>query len=100
MTREEVWKALETVEDPELGYSIVKLGLVYRVEFAGPRLQIDFTLTSFGCPLAEELAEGIEGAVRRLDHDISLDLALVWDPPWDESRVDEEIRLDLGLPLY
>ena len=99
MTREEVWKALEAVEDPELGYSIVKLGLVYRVDFVGPRLAIDFTLTSLGCPLAEELAEGIEAAVRGLDPKIALDLSLVWDPPWNESRVDEEIRLELGLPL-
>jgi metal-sulfur cluster biosynthetic enzyme len=97
MTLDEVWKALEEVEDPELGYSITKLGLVNRVAFEGSRLKIDFTLTSLGCPLAEELAEGIETVIRRLDKDVDLDLNLVWDPPWDEKKVDEEIRLELGL---
>jgi len=99
MGLDEVWKALDTVEDPELGYSIVKLGLVYRVEYVGERLCIDFTLTSFGCPLAEELADGIDSAVRRLKRDQALDINLVWEPPWGPEKMDEDVRLDLGYPV-
>jgi metal-sulfur cluster biosynthetic enzyme len=99
MKSEDVWKALEGVYDPELGYSIVKLGLVYRVDLEGPKPRIDFTLTYFGCPLADILASNIEAAVHAIDPAADLDLRLVWDPPWGPERMDEGIRLELGYPL-
>jgi|BenlonsequeITSRD_1030534.scaffolds.fasta_scaffold00050_62 metal-sulfur cluster biosynthetic enzyme len=96
---ETVLKALEDVVDPELGYSVVELGLIYRVKVEGKRVEIDFTLTSFGCPLADLLTADIEAAVRSLHPAAEPVTTLVWDPPWGPERMNEEARLDLGYPV-
>ena len=93
--------SLRKVYDPEIGINIVDVGLVYRVEFFDERLEVDFTLTSPGCPLAESIEADMRNQIKA-DHGIKDDLVktnLVWDPPWSIEYMSEEARLDLGYPI-
>lgn len=73
MTEEEVWKALEQVKDPEFDASVVELGLIYRVAVSDTRIEVDYTLTSIGCPLAgiidTEIKRVLRGALRAAARD-------------------------------
>jgi metal-sulfur cluster biosynthetic enzyme len=99
-TEEAVYAALKDVVDPELGVDVVDLGLVYRVEIGERgRVGVAFTLTYPGCPAAEDIAVDIVGRVSRVPGVSVVIPAIVWDPPWDPSRMSEEARLELGYPI-
>ncbi|KGE70716.1 metal-sulfur cluster assembly factor [Spirochaeta lutea] len=100
-TKREVLDSLRKVIDPEIGLNIVDLGLVYRVEVSEETgsLDIDFTLTSPGCPLADVIENDM---LRVLKDDHGLDAVntnLVWSPPWNLDFMSEEARLELGYPI-
>jgi metal-sulfur cluster biosynthetic enzyme len=83
---ERIIAALRTVHDPEIPVNIYDLGLIYRIEPKEQGLvKIDMTLTAPGCPVA-----GVEGVD-------TVDVNLVFDPPWDKSRMSEDVQLELGL---
>ena len=95
----QVLEALAPVIDPELGLSVVDLGLVYGVEISPEgAVHVRFTATTPGCPVTEILAYGIHRAVSRLPGVTSVSTELVWDPPWDASRIAPEAlrRLEEG----
>jgi len=99
-TEAEVFEALRKVADPELGMNIVDLGLVYRIEVGAlGRVAIDFTLTYPGCPAVDDLVYDIVEEVGRLKGASVVLPRVVWDPPWDPSRMSEEARLELGYPI-
>jgi FeS assembly SUF system protein len=90
--------ALRTVYDPEILVNIYDLGLIYRTELLPEGLvEIDMTLTAPGCPVAGEMLRLVQTAVRDVDGVSSVKVNLVFDPPWDQSRMAEEARLELGL---
>jgi len=91
---------LQTVEDPELGYSIVDLGLVYRAEQKGEWIEVDFTLTSPGCPIGEQLRTDIVLTLREKTGLNTIKANIVWDPMWNPNRASDEVRLDLGYPIW
>lgn len=99
VTVEEAYKALGTVLDPELGYSVTELGLVYGVKIERETVSVDYSLTSFGCPLAEALEAEMQSALRSLDPQAIVQTRLVWNPPWGPERMSESARLELGYPL-
>jgi metal-sulfur cluster biosynthetic enzyme len=87
-TEAEVKGALEPVIDPELGLSVVDLGLVYDVSISPEgAVHVTFTATTPGCPVTEILACGIFRAVSALEGVTSVSTELVWEPPWDPSRI-------------
>jgi FeS assembly SUF system protein len=93
-----VIQALRTVYDPEIPLNIYDLGLIYRIEWKGPGiLEIDMTLTAPGCPVAGEMTRGVQVAVAAIDGIEQIEVNLVFDPPWDQSRMSEEAQLELGL---
>jgi FeS assembly SUF system protein len=93
-----VIQALRTVYDPEIPLNIYDLGLIYRIEWKGPGLiEIDMTLTAPGCPVAGEMTKGVQMAVAAVDGIEKVKVNLVFDPPWDQSRMSEEAQLELGL---
>jgi FeS assembly SUF system protein len=95
---ESVLQALRTVYDPEIPLNIYDLGLVYRIEWTGPGvIEIDMTLTAPGCPVAGEMTKGVQMAVAAIDGVEKVKVDLVFDPPWDQSRMSEEAQLELGL---
>ncbi|HTO59795.1 MAG TPA: DUF59 domain-containing protein [Bradyrhizobium sp.] len=94
----DVIAALRTVHDPEIPVNIYDLGLIYRIEpKAAGLVEIDMTLTAPGCPVAGEMLSWVEKAVSDVDGVARTDVRLVFDPPWDKSRMSEEVRLELGL---
>ena len=98
-TRDEVLDALSRVIDPEIGLSIVDVGLVYRVEVTDDEIEIDFTLTSPGCPLAGTIMDDIKREVSETTGVDNVRATLVWNPPWSLDFMSEEARLQLGYPI-
>ncbi len=91
------WSALGQVYDPELGIDIVSLGLIYDVRRSGNTVFVVMTLTTPGCPASENLPDMAESAVKGvLDNDLSLDLQVVWDPPWNPSMMNDKAAALLG----
>ena len=99
ITEEDVFLALNDVYDPEIRMNIVDLGLIYDVKVAIPEVKIKMTLTSPNCPASPEIKNNSHMAVKALKGVEKVDLEIVWEPKWDESRMSEEARLELGLEL-
>lgn len=90
--------ALKTVYDPEIPADIYELGLIYKVDIADDRaVSIDMSLTSPNCPSAQELPIMVENAVSSVPGVKETKVAVVWDPPWDPSRMSDEARLVLNM---
>src|SRR5215813_5817542 len=86
-------EALKGVNDPELGINIVDMGLVYRAVRTPAGIEVAFTLTTPSCPLGELLAEETREVLRRQFADApSIQVELVWDPPWSPDRMSEAAR--------
>lgn len=98
-TKGDVLDALDRVIDPEIGLSIVEVGLVYRVEVLEDHIDVDFTLTSPGCPLAATIMEDIVTEVKQATGFEDIRANLVWNPPWSLDFMSEEARLQLGYPI-
>jgi len=95
---EAVIAALRTVHDPEIPVNIYDLGLIYRIA-PGHRgaIEIDMTLTAPGCPVAGEMMNWVRTAVSDVAGIDSVKVNLVFDPPWDKSKMSEDVQLELGL---
>jgi probable FeS assembly SUF system protein SufT len=97
-----VWQVLRTCYDPEIPVDIVELGLVYGVdvdpmEDGQQRVRIRMTLTAPGCGMGEVIADEVCDKVLALPHVREATVELVFDPPWDRSRISEAAQLALGL---
>ncbi len=89
---------LKTVFDPEIPVDIYELGLIYAVEIAdGGRVKVEMTLTTPSCPSAQELPNQVEESVRMIPGVTDVEVEVVWDPPWDQSRMSEDARLALNM---
>jgi FeS assembly SUF system protein len=100
MTRltEEIVSALKTVFDPEIPADIYELGLIYKVDVDDERMvSIDMTLTTPNCPAAGELPGQVENAVAGVSGVREAKVTIVWDPPWDPSRMSDEARTVLNM---
>jgi FeS assembly SUF system protein len=100
MTRltDEIVGALKTVYDPEIPADIYELGLIYKVDIDDDRMvNIDMTLTTPNCPSAAELPAQVENAVAGVAGVREAKVNIVWDPPWDPSRMSDEARTVLNM---
>ena len=90
--------ALKTVYDPEIPSDIYELGLIYRVDIADDRaVTVDMTLTAPGCPVAGEMPIWVENAVAAVPGVRDVKVNMVFDPPWDQSRMSDEARVALDM---
>jgi FeS assembly SUF system protein len=95
---DEIVAALKTVYDPEIPADIYELGLIYKIDIADDRsVKVDMTLTTPNCPSAQELPQMVENAVSSVAGVGKVDVEVVWDPPWDQSRMTDEARLVLNM---
>ena len=95
---DDIIAALKTVYDPEIPSDIYELGLIYRVEIDDNRnVSIDMTLTAPGCPVAGEMPGWVEDAVTKVPGVQSCAVTMVFDPPWDQSRMSDEARVALDM---
>lgn len=97
ISEDEVRMALRGVEDPEAGMSIVDLGLVYAVDCAPGRVRVTMTMTSPACPAAPFLVDEATAAVAAIvPEGASVQVELVWDPPWTPDRMSPEAQGRFG----
>jgi FeS assembly SUF system protein len=95
---DEIVNALKTVYDPEIPADIYELGLIYRIDIADDRTAtVDMTLTTPNCPSAQELPIMVENAVASVPGVGEVKVNVVWDPPWDQSRMSDEARAVLNM---
>jgi FeS assembly SUF system protein len=95
---DDIVTALKTVYDPEIPSDIYELGLIYRVEIDDNRnVAIDMTLTAPGCPVAGEMPGWVENAVASVQGVQAVTVNMVFDPPWDQSRMSDEARIALDM---
>lgn len=100
--KEQIWDVLRTVQDPEVRLDVVNLGLVYDVQLTpasekGFDVIIKMTLTSPSCPMAPYIFQSIHEAIEFLDGVASVNIELIWEPPWSQERISEEGKMELGL---
>ena len=89
---------LKTVYDPEIPVDIYELGLIYKVDVSDDKdVAIEMTLTAPGCPVAGEMPDWVRDAVLSVEGVRSCDVNLVFDPPWDPSRMSDEAKLALNM---
>ncbi len=93
---EVVREALRRVRDPELGFNIVELGLVYDIDVDDGNVRIQMTLTSPGCPAGGQIMGEADATVRDLDGVKEVEVELVWEPFWTAERIDPKVRAYLG----
>ena len=96
-----VWEQLRTVFDPEIPVNLVDLGLIYRCEAVplpegGHRVEIDMSMTAPGCGMGDVLKEDVRRKVQGVPGVREVQVEVVWDPPWDASRMSDAAKLQLG----
>jgi len=95
---DDIVAALKTVYDPEIPADIYELGLIYKIDIGDDRaIKVDMSLTSPNCPSAQELPIMVENAVASVAGVGPVKVDVVWDPPWDPSRMSDEARLVLNM---
>ncbi|HEY6255598.1 MAG TPA: SUF system Fe-S cluster assembly protein [Xanthobacteraceae bacterium] len=95
---DDIIAALKTVYDPEIPADIYELGLIYKIDIADDRaVAVDMTLTTPNCPSAQELPTMVENAVASVAGVGEVKVTVVWDPPWEQSRMSDEARAVLNM---
>jgi FeS assembly SUF system protein len=90
--------AIKTVYDPEIPADVYELGLIYRIDIADDRaVTVDMTLTTPNCPAAQDLPINVENAVASVAGVGQVKVNVVWDPPWDQTRMSDEARATLNM---
>ena len=97
VTKEQIYEALQDCYDPEIPVNIVDLGLVYDVEVEDDAVAVKMTLTTPGCGMGGMIASNAQSLIMEIPGVKEANVDLVWDPPWDPSRISEEARQKLGI---
>ena len=96
--KNKVISEIQKIYDPEIPVNIYELGLIYKIEIEGAKkVNIEMTLTSPNCPVAESLPKMVKENILKLDDVDDVDLKLVWDPPWTKDKMSEAAKLELNL---
>ncbi|MBY5034984.1 MULTISPECIES: metal-sulfur cluster assembly factor [Streptococcus] len=95
--KERIFVALEEVIDPELGIDIINLGLIYEIRFDEGKTEIDMTLTTMGCPLADLITDQIHDVLQSVPEVKEVDVRLVWSPAWTVNKMSRYARIALGI---
>jgi len=97
-SQDDLIAAIATVYDPEIPVNIYELGLIYTIDINDDgSVKVEMTLTAPACPAAQELPEQVREAVLSVGGVTSCEVEVVWDPPWDPSRMSEEAQLQLNM---
>jgi FeS assembly SUF system protein len=95
---DDIIAALKTVYDPEIPADIYELGLIYKIDIGDDRtVMVEMTLTTPNCPSAQELPTMVENAVASVPGVGAVKVDIVWDPPWEQSRMSDEARATLNM---
>ena len=89
---------IKKIYDPEIPVNIYELGLIYKIEISDEKkVNIEMTLTSPNCPVAESLPKMVKDNVLKIEEVLDVDLILVWSPPWTKDMMSEAAKLELNL---
>jgi FeS assembly SUF system protein len=95
---DEIVTAIKTVYDPEIPADVYELGLIYKIDIGDDRaVHVEMTLTTPNCPSAQELPTMVENAVASVPGVGPVDVRVIWDPPWEPSRMSDEARAVLNM---
>lgn len=95
-TATEVREALKQVFDPELGYNVVDLGLIYDVDVVEDLVRVLLTTTTKGCPATEYIRNAVEERAAAVPGVAEVDVTMTWEPPWNPDKMSEEAKLHFG----
>ena len=96
--KEKVKNEIKKIYDPEIPVNIYELGLIYKIEINDKNVvNVDMTLTSPNCPVAESLPKEVKDNILKIKGVSDVKLNLVWEPPWDQSKMSEAAKLELNL---
>ena len=96
--KEKVINEIKKVYDPEIPVNIYELGLIYKIEIDKNNVvNVDMTLTTPNCPVADSLPKQVKEYILKVKGVSDVNLNLVWDPPWDKSKMSEAAKLELNL---
>ena len=96
--KDKVILEIKKIYDPEIPVNIYELGLIYKIEIGNAKkVNIEMTLTSPNCPVAESLPKMVKDYILAIDGVTDVDLKLVWDPPWTKDKMSELAKLELNL---
>ena len=96
--KDKVILEIKKIYDPEIPVNIYELGLIYKIDIEdAKKVNIEMTLTSPNCPVAESLPKMVKDNILKLDGVDDVDLNLVWDPPWTKDKMSEAAKLELNL---
>ena len=96
--KDKIINQIKKVYDPEIPVNIYELGLIYKLEVNDKNIvNVDMTLTSPNCPVAESLPKEVKDNILKVKGVSDVKLNLVWDPPWDKSKMSEAAKLELNL---
>ncbi len=98
----DVLKAMKEIYDPEIPVNIYELGLIYKVDIAEEKdgvcdVDVKMTLTSPGCPVAQEMPGWVQSAIMPIDGIGGVTVEMVWEPPWDPSKMAETAKMQLNM---
>lgn len=100
ITEEMAWEAVRLVQDPEVGMSIVDMGLIYNIDLdkEAKKVDVTMTLTSQMCPVGPYIIQNVEEAVMMMPDVEDVSVEIVWDPPWDpHTMASDEVKDMLGI---
>ena len=98
LNKEDIIKALKTVYDPEIPDNIYDLGLIYEIELIDDYIvKVNMTLTTPNCPVAGEMASMVANSIKNLNGFKSVEINLVWEPPWTKDMMTEDAKLALDI---
>ena len=96
--KNKVIEAVKKIYDPEIPVNIYELGLIYKIDVDEKnRVNVDMTLTSPNCPVAESLPNEVKENIKKVEGVSDVNLNLVWEPPWDKDKMSEAAKLELNL---
>jgi len=96
--KNKVIEEMKKIYDPEIPVNIYELGLIYKIDVDEKnKVNIDMTLTSPNCPVAESLPNEVKENIKKVDGVSDVNLNLVWEPPWDQDKMSEAAKLELNL---
>jgi metal-sulfur cluster biosynthetic enzyme len=99
LTRESAMELLRPIVDPDIGISIVDLGLIYDVRQHDGHVDVEMTFTTPACPYGPQLVAEVEYMLRATEGVKGVNVEVVWEPAWSLERIDEGVRLEMGLDI-
>ncbi len=97
ISEEEIVKCIKTVMDPEIPVNLYDLGLIYSIKIINNNVSIEMTLTNPNCPVAGQMPENVGKSIESLNGIKSIEVKLVWNPPWNKDFMSEDAKLALDI---